>query len=199
MQLQALSVAWNSYLGFPVKDTPNRKQMLTKCGNQFLCDAGGGSKRSLATLPERLVRKVGVAPSGSDSLESVSRSRRISCRPRFGFTTVEVIVAVVILTVGILGMAGATARVTRQISLSDAKAERTAVVRTARERIRALPYDSVVAGSDTIGSLEVSWTVRSDGQWKAVILTAVNLEPGDGSRSPSGLGPETITFRILRP
>ena len=120
---------------------------------------------------------------------------------RAGFTIVEVVIAVVILAVGLLGMAGTTLLVVKQTTLADVTTERSVALRSTLERLRAMPYDSVVNGSDSIGAFSISWTVTDVGLWRDVELVTV----GPGLRSGSGFPtvapsvPDTFTFRVLQP
>ena len=96
---------------------------------------------------------------------------------RGGFTMVEVIVAMVILTVGVLGLAGTTGLIVRQITLSDMSTDRSAALQTVLERIRSLPFDSVADGSQTMGDYSLSWT-STDGGAKDKLVTVVTSGPG---------------------
>lgn len=121
---------------------------------------------------------------------------------RSGFTIVEVIVAMIILTTGVLGLAGTTGLIVRQITLSDATTERSVALQSVIERLRAQDYDSVDSGSDTLGNYAVGWTVGLDGQTSKVV-TVVTTGPGLTSASgfPS-LAPsvtDTFTYRIVKP
>lgn len=121
---------------------------------------------------------------------------------RGGFTLVEVIIAIIILAVGLMGMAGTTALVVRQITLADVTAERSAALQTTLERLRALPFDSVRAGSDSIGIYSIRWTVTTvRNEWKNV--NVITLGPGMNSRNGfpmlSPAVPDTFTYRIIRP
>ena len=121
---------------------------------------------------------------------------------RGGFSMVEVIIAMIILTVGVLGLAGTTAFIVRQVTLSDLMTERAAAFQTVVDRLQSLPYDSVGSGSDSIGIFATTWTsVASGGQNKIVTI----ITTGPGMTSVAGGAPfnapqvvDTFTFRILR-
>lgn len=122
---------------------------------------------------------------------------------RRGFTLVEVIIAVVILTCGVLGMAGTTALVVRQITLSDLATERCAAIQTAIERLRAQPYSSLSSGSDSVGIFAVQWTVASSGTHAKSVRVVTT---GPGMTTEAGgfpvLAPavaDTVTYTILEP
>ncbi|MEX2528993.1 MAG: prepilin-type N-terminal cleavage/methylation domain-containing protein [Gemmatimonadota bacterium] len=129
-------------------------------------------------------------------------------RSRGGFTLVELLVALMILTVGILGLAGATGLVIRTITAADFTTQRSAALAGTLERLRAMPFDSVRTGNDLVGSYEVTWTSNPSGNSPGVQvkqLEIVTLGPGlpraDAVRL-GGLGPavaDTFTFTLLRP
>jgi hypothetical protein len=115
---------------------------------------------------------------------------------------VEVIIAMIILTVGVLGLAGTTAFVIRQTTLSDLMTERSAAFQTVVDRLQSLPYDSVGPGADLVGIFPVTWTSTAvGGQNKLVQI----ITTGPGMSGAAGQAPfnapqvvDTFTFRILR-
>lgn len=119
---------------------------------------------------------------------------------------VEVIIAIVILAFGLLGMAGTTAVLVRQITLSDVATKRNAAQQTVIERLRAADWENLsttyASGTQTIGAFEVSWTVTSpSNQWG--VLEVITVGPGLG-RGTGGFPmltdnvADTFTYRILR-
>ena len=122
---------------------------------------------------------------------------------RAGFTMVEVIIAIIVLAFGLLGMAGTTALVVRQVNLADVATERSAALQTTLERLRALPYDSVTTGSDSVGIFDVDWSVASfANQWKTirVITTGPGMASGAGGFPMlTASVPDTFNYRIIRP
>jgi Tfp pilus assembly protein PilV len=117
---------------------------------------------------------------------------------------IEVIVALVILAVGVLGLAGTTALVVRQVTLSDVATERAAALETVLERLRAMDsqFDSVGTGADTVGRFTVSWTSTDFGRNK--LVTLVTLGPGlqHGTGSMPHLSPtvaDTFVYRVFDP
>ena len=89
---------------------------------------------------------------------------RHDLRPRRrAFTLLEVLVALVILGVGVLGLSGNAALVSRLIG-DGARLALTATLATARfEQLRALPCARVTSGSDITHGIEERWTVASMG------------------------------------
>ena len=121
---------------------------------------------------------------------------------RSGFTMVEVIFAIMILAVGLMGMAGTTAMVVRQVTLADLTTERSAALQTTLEELRARPFDNLIDGADSVGIYQVSWSVtKPTGQWAVVeiVTTGPGLAPSAGGNllmMPSV--PDTFSHRILR-
>jgi len=122
--------------------------------------------------------------------------------PEAGFTMIEVIIAILILAVGILGLAGTTALSVRQVNMSDIATERSVALQTTVERIRAMDFASVSTGTDSVGGYDVSWKTLPSGSTKLVQIVWV----GPGLKSVSGglpiLAPEvadTFAYRIIRP
>lgn len=122
-------------------------------------------------------------------------------KTRAGFTLVEVMVALVILAVGILGLAATTMYAIRQTTFGELTTERAAALQTVIEELRAVDYDSVRSGSDSVGNFSVSWTVTRGSRSKAVEI--VTLGPGlRSSGGAPGLGPavaDTFVYRIIEP
>jgi hypothetical protein len=106
------------------------------------------------------------------------------------------------LAFGLLGMAGATAQMVRQITLADLTSERSAALQTTIERLEATPFDQVANGSDSVGVFAVSWTV-SRPRTQDALIEIMTTGPGS-STAPGGFPiitssvPDTFTFRILR-
>lgn len=122
---------------------------------------------------------------------------------RGGFSLVELVVAVLILSIGVLGLAGTTAVVIRQVTLADVNTERSAALQTVVEEIRATPYDNLNDGSRVEGAFKVSWDVEdASGQTKSVQVVTT----GPGLSAPGGSMPvvapavqDTFSFMVLRP
>ena len=113
---------------------------------------------------------------------------------------VEVIVAMVILTVGVLGLAGTTAYIIQQVTLADLMTERSAAFQTVVDRLQSLPYDSVKPGSSTIGVFSATWTTANSGPQNKIV-TIVTVGPGlGGALVPTNdpVAVDTFVFRVLR-
>ncbi len=126
---------------------------------------------------------------------------RGAARREGGFTLVEVVVGLVILTIGVLGLAGTTLWVMRQTTLGEISTERTAALQSVVERLRAVDYDSVSAGSHTEGPYTVGWTVTTDSRSKLVELITTGPGLGRGASGPPSIRSsvaDTFTYRIYK-
>jgi type IV pilus assembly protein PilV len=125
-----------------------------------------------------------------------------SSTSRGGFTLVEVLVALIILTVGVLGLAGTTALAVRQVTFADITSQRATALQSVIERLRATPYTNLATGSDSIGRFEASWTVTFES--RSASIEIVTLGPGLGSATAGMPGlranvSDTFVYRIVRP
>lgn len=96
-------------------------------------------------------------------MDSMRAADAMPAGDRRGFTLVELIVAIVILSVGVLGLASTAAVVTRQIGAGAQQARAAAVAQARFENLRGmscvdyggLPY----AGADDVGGFRETWSV----------------------------------------
>ena len=81
---------------------------------------------------------------------------------RGGFTLIELVVAILILTIGILGLAGTSAVITRQMGGGAKQTLAAAIAQSRIEMLRSQPCESLVAttgGPVSTSGLTESWTV----------------------------------------
>jgi prepilin-type N-terminal cleavage/methylation domain-containing protein len=95
-----------------------------------------------------------------------------------GFTLVEVLVAVVILTVGMLGLAAGTAGLTRHLARAARSTWVTTVVTSRLERLHAGACDTRTDGSESVerggvrmARLAWTWTTRADSTYQVQLVT----------------------------
>jgi len=100
---------------------------------------------------------------------------------RQGFTMVESLVALVILTVGILALGLLSGQFNQQTNISDTATERSAALQAAIEEIRATDFAAVVDGAVTIDAYEVSWTITSSSDnYKEIEIVTVGPGLSEG-------------------
>lgn len=121
-----------------------------------------------------------------------------------GFTLIEVIVAMMILSVGILAMGASTGHILTQIQMSELRTERVAVVRQAAETLRSADFNSVenvcAAASTTFGTehYDLSCTVWQGAQHvKRVELISVG--PGFVNGKRSAATADTFAISVSEP
>ena len=121
-------------------------------------------------------------------------------RGQGGFTIVEVVIAIIVLTFGVLALAGTTALLVRQVTLGQLATERAVAFQSTVEYLRALDWNDVGDGSDTIGPYEVEWWIDEDGANSRVMKI---LTVGPGISTVTGVPSlrndvhDTFTYRIL--
>ncbi len=103
---------------------------------------------------------------------------------RSGLTLIELIVAMLVLAVGILGLAAGTGWIIRTVDVARVDTMRGAAVQAAMEEVRSIPFETLGSGQTLQGQFEVSWSLRAeDVRWKQVEVVVVG--PG---RAPGSVG-----------
>ena len=93
---------------------------------------------------------------------------------RSGFTIIEVIIAITMLSVGLLGALGATAATIRVLGESDRMVTAAYQATQQLEQLEALGCDAATAGSDTQQGVDLRWTVAGSAttSTRPILLTA---------------------------
>jgi prepilin-type N-terminal cleavage/methylation domain-containing protein len=99
-----------------------------------------------------------------------------------GFTLVELVVATLVLTVGVLALAGTAAAVGRMVGWGQRMGESAVAAAARLERLRAGGCASLADGRDSAGRYRLQWTVAAAGGLRAVALT-VTYPNGRSDRS----------------
>jgi prepilin-type N-terminal cleavage/methylation domain-containing protein len=100
-----------------------------------------------------------------------------------GFSLVEVVVAILILTVGVLGLAASAGTITR-LTAEGGRAGAAAAVAEARfERLRATDCASLASGSATSGKFTETWRITSPTPLLRTVEVAVSYSHGRGTRT----------------
>ena len=125
-----------------------------------------------------------------------------TAHPSAGFSLVEVMIALIILVFGLVSLAQGSVLMVNQINVSDTRTERIAARNTAVERLRAMPFDSVKAGSLTVGEYSMRWTIPSTtAHTRLVQLLTAGPGTARGTRSTQVMANvvDTVSFRVIRP
>ena len=109
---------------------------------------------------------------------------------RRGMTLVEMIVALTIIGVGLLALAGSAALVTRLMGGGARQTLAASLVQARLEALRATNCANVTSGTETIRGVVVTWTSQAITRGKSVTVTA---------RYPMTRGNRTQTYRTILP
>lgn len=110
---------------------------------------------------------------------------------KHAFTIVEVLVAVTILTVGMLALTTTAALVTRMIGRGRRFTEAAALAANRVEALRAERCPAVGSGTEPHGAFVVDWSVSSDVGERGRLITVLVT-------SPTARGLRTDTLRTVQ-
>ena len=80
---------------------------------------------------------------------------------RAGFTLVELLVAMMVFAVGMLGLAATAGSVTRMMGGAKRQTIAATVAQSRIEKLRSSPCASIVSGSETVRGISNTWTVTA--------------------------------------
>ena len=98
-------------------------------------------------------------------------TRTTTSGPEAGVSILEVLIALVIFTMGTLAAAQQTLASRQQARAGEIITEAAAAAQYQMETLRSLPLDSLVSDSDTVWGFPISWTVS--GTAPKVIVLAI--------------------------
>lgn len=122
-----------------------------------------------------------------------SRSHRAPLRPvaararRDGFTLAEVILAIVILSVGLLALASGSMGVIRQMRSGNQAAIAAMVAQSRIEKMRSKTCTAISTGSATSNRLSEKWTVTSINARLSAVAETVTYMPRPGVTKKVGV------------
>ena len=90
---------------------------------------------------------------------------------RPAFTVVELLVALVVLTIGLLALAGTAGLVAAHVGDGGRLSASAHVARSIMDSLRATPCDAIVTGSATPDGAGAEWSVERDSTSAGVDLT----------------------------
>lgn len=121
----------------------------------------------------------------------MKRHRRgLSRRVRRGFTLVELIAAIIILVVGVLGLASTAAVVMRQINGAGMQTRAAVIAQSRLERMRSISCAALASGTATNGGVTENWIFGLTTRAAWMIVTVRWTERGT---------PRSVTFTSQRP
>lgn len=98
---------------------------------------------------------------------------------RSGFTLTEVLISVVIIAIGVTGFVSAVGLATTELWMGERDTEVALLMADQAERIKALPYNQVLPGSETVEDYTLTWDVQGANP-KRVVLEATYARYGGG-------------------
>jgi prepilin-type N-terminal cleavage/methylation domain-containing protein len=103
-----------------------------------------------------------------------------------GFTLVEVIIAILVLTIGLLGLVSSAALVTRMIARGQRVAVQSLYAARRLEALRSTACTSQAAGTDvlqrggvTVDSLSWHFVNRGNSNWQIIIRSKYQTQQGN--------------------
>ena len=104
-------------------------------------------------------------------------------RPRRGMSLVELIVGIIVLTVGMLGLAGVSTVVLRQMNGSANQTVATTLVQSRFEKLEGRPCASIAGGTATTRGVTETWTTSAVGSRGKRIVSTVRFSGLRGAAS----------------
>lgn len=124
------------------------------------------------------------------------------CAPRDGFSLVEVIVALVVLTIGLLAMAATTGHVITRVRMSGLDTERAVATQQVVEWLRAQPFNAVQSRDGStpllVGGYRFWWEVP-DPQPNFKKVVVISEGRGYTGWQWSDAARDTFSISIFRP
>ena len=96
------------------------------------------------------------------------RQRRRIGRPRHGFTVIEMIIAIMVMSIGILGLAGTARYVAMQMGNGSTQTVAATFATKVSDSLSARRCASIVGGSATKRGVTITWTVADSTRTKWV-------------------------------
>lgn len=113
----------------------------------------------------------------------------------------ELLVAVLILSVGLLALAGGMGVVVGGVTRSGVVTDRTAAAQSGLETVRSMEFEDVDTGSESLGAYDVRWeTVDEGNNWKDVHVIVTGPGPrGAGLGAPASAEvTDTLSYTVVR-
>ena len=97
-----------------------------------------------------------------------AQRRRSARRARRGFTLIEMIIAIMVMSIGIMGLAGTASYVAMQMGGGNAQTVAAALATKVSDSLSARRCSALVSGSQTKRGVSISWTVADSSRTRWV-------------------------------
>jgi prepilin-type N-terminal cleavage/methylation domain-containing protein len=89
---------------------------------------------------------------------------------RAGFTITELLVSMVIISIGVVGFASAVGVMSKELWYGNRDTRVAMLVGDQLEKLKALPYDSVQSGTRSEGAYQLTWQVQGADPKKVILV-----------------------------
>lgn len=112
-------------------------------------------------------------------------------RDRTGFTIVELLVSVIIVSIGVVGFVSAVGLASTELWFGRRDSEISMLVADQLEQIKAMGHDAVQPGERIEGAYHLTWSVAGDNPKKVVLVV-------EYPRSVGGTQGDTLVTYVPR-
>jgi prepilin-type N-terminal cleavage/methylation domain-containing protein len=112
-------------------------------------------------------------------LAGCATSRRARLRARHGLTLIEVMIAIIVMAIGIMGLAGTASYVTQQMGGGNMQTIAAGMATKVADSLSARRCSALVSGEQTSRGVTVRWTVEDSSRTRWV-RQAVQYKPKRG-------------------
>lgn len=95
-----------------------------------------------------------------------------------GFSMLEVLLSLMLFSVAVLGLSWAGMTASAQLRASRSDIQVWTAARNQLDELTALGYDSVTAGTDTVGGYPISWDVQGANPKKIILVVQARNRSG---------------------
>jgi prepilin-type N-terminal cleavage/methylation domain-containing protein len=110
-------------------------------------------------------------------------------RPRRGLTLIEIIIAIIVMSIGVMGLATTASYVAQQMGNGNNQTIAASLSTKVADSLSSRKCSSLVSGSQTTRGVTVAWTVTTMTRTKQVDQT-VTYKPKRGST-------KTLSYRMV--
>ncbi len=106
-----------------------------------------------------------------------------------GMSVLDVLVAMLVFTIAVLGLATASVAATKQLRASRNDVQMWSATQTQLDRLASIGYEAIASGTDTVQSYKMTWTVEGTNPKKITLVVGT-----DSYRYGSGESFHSDTF-----